>query len=72
MGGGMGGMGTVKKKAPKTPEEIAQSKYKSGLKARDEALEAEQKLAESEPGFWHNRYANSVKKNWLDRTSAAR
>jgi tetratricopeptide (TPR) repeat protein len=72
MGGGMGGMGggtstgTVKKKAPKTPEEIAQSRYKSGLKARDEALEAEKKLAESEPGFWQNRYKSAVTKNWAE------
>ena len=67
-GGGMGGVGTTGtvKKAPKTPEEIAQSRYKSGLRARDEALEAEKKLAESEPGFWQNRYANAVKKNWAE------
>jgi tetratricopeptide (TPR) repeat protein len=67
MGGGMGGIGggTVQKK-PKTPEQIAQSRYKSGLKARDEALEAEKKLAESEPGFWQNRYASAVKKNWAE------
>jgi tetratricopeptide (TPR) repeat protein len=69
-GGGMGGMGgmgggTVKK-APKTPEQIAQSRYKSGLKARDEALEAEKKLAESEPGFWQNRYKSAVTKNWAE------
>ncbi len=72
MGGGMGGMGggmgtgTVKKKAPKTPEEIAEARYKSGLKARDEALEAEKKLADSEPGFWQNRYKNAVTKNWAE------
>lgn len=75
-GGGMGGMGggmsggsstgTVKKKPPKTPEEIAESRYKSGLKARDEALEAEKKLAESEPGFWQNRYKSAVDKNWAE------
>ncbi len=70
MGGGMGGMGgigggTVQKK-PKTPEQIAQAKYKSGLKARDEALEAEKKLAGSEPGFWQNRYESAVKKNWAE------
>ena len=66
MGGGMGGIGggTVQKKAPKTPEQIAEARYKSGLKARDEALEAEKKVAESEPGFWQNRAASSVKKNW--------
>jgi tetratricopeptide (TPR) repeat protein len=68
MGGGMSGTGSsgTVKKAPRTPEQIAESRYKSGLKARDEALEAEKKLAESEPGFWQNRYANAVKKNWAE------
>jgi tetratricopeptide (TPR) repeat protein len=66
MGGGMGGMGsgTVQRKTPKSPEEIAQARYKSGLKARDKALESEKKLAESEEGFWRNRQEASVKKNW--------
>jgi tetratricopeptide (TPR) repeat protein len=69
-GGGMGGMGgmsgtgTVQRKAPKTPEEVAQARYKSGLKARDKALEAERKLAESSTDFWRNRYKNGIEKSW--------
>ena len=59
---------------PKTPEQIAKLMFKKGVSARDDALEAEKKLAASEPGFWHDRYASTVEKSWakaIDRYQQA-
>jgi tetratricopeptide (TPR) repeat protein len=68
------GGGSVKKGKVRTPERVAELSFQRGVRARDEALEAEKKLAASQPGFWHDRYAAAVEKNWakaIDRYQQA-
>jgi tetratricopeptide (TPR) repeat protein len=62
-GDSINGRGAKKGKV-RTPERIAELSFERGVRARDEALEAEKKLAASQPGFWHDRYATTVEKSW--------
>lgn len=48
----MGGSSSMSSPKPKTPEQIAQSRYERGLRARDKALGYEKRAAESDTSWF--------------------